>query len=98
MDEPLLFSAIIPWPIKQWQLRYSLCNDNMFYSLGPIFAQVMIPFSTDPGIRLHLSSTAVSLIIDPRPYTLNPLLFNGSLPYSRPYTLYPKPQTPNPKS
>jgi len=40
MDEPLLFSAIIPWPIKQWQLRYSLCNDNMFYSLGPIFAQL----------------------------------------------------------
>jgi hypothetical protein len=24
LDEPLLFSALIPWPIKQWQLRYSL--------------------------------------------------------------------------
>lgn len=40
LDEPLLFSALIPWPIKQWQLRYSLCNDNMFFVFGPIFAQL----------------------------------------------------------
>jgi hypothetical protein len=40
LDEPLLFSALIPWPILQWQLRYSLCNDNMFFVFGPIFAQV----------------------------------------------------------
>jgi len=33
LDEPLLFSALIPWPILQWQLRYSLCNDNMSASL-----------------------------------------------------------------
>jgi len=40
LDEPLLFSAVIPWPIRQWQLRWSLCNDNMFYVLGPVFAQL----------------------------------------------------------
>lgn len=40
LDEPLLFSALIPWPIKQWQLRYSLCNDNMFYVFGKVFAQL----------------------------------------------------------
>lgn len=37
LDEPLLFSALIPWPILQWQLRWSLCNDDMFFrsSLNP---------------------------------------------------------------
>ena len=40
LDEPLLFSTLIPWPIKQWELRYSLCHDGMFFRLGPIFAQV----------------------------------------------------------
>ncbi|EKX32004.1 hypothetical protein GUITHDRAFT_121823 [Guillardia theta CCMP2712] len=40
LDEPLLFSTLIPWPIKQWELRYSLCHDGMFFRLGPIFAQL----------------------------------------------------------
>lgn len=40
LDEPLLFSALIPWPMLQWQLRYSLCNDNMFYVFGEVFAQL----------------------------------------------------------
>ena len=71
LDEPLLFSALIPWPIKQWQLRYSLwyfkiticteslvlifyelhikianSNDDMFFSLGEVFAQVSSYSST----------------------------------------------------
>ena len=40
LDEPLLFSALIPWPILQWQLRWSLCNDDMFFKLGNVFAQL----------------------------------------------------------
>ena len=36
LDDPLLFSALIPWPIRQWQLRWSLCNDDMFFIRGEV--------------------------------------------------------------
>ena len=51
LDEPLLFSALVPWPMKQWQLRWSLCNDDMFFKLGPVFAQLF--FAAARGLPIY---------------------------------------------